>query len=505
MAAKEAMENEKRTQALLCEAHKVHPEKGPIRDFISKKREMFMLQYATQVKQQEMKRLKELAAKEETQLELAEKKLELDAALFDEFIKESDKNSIAAVARAEQAVKHRQSKEDELKCLNSQLLQVQAEVIKNEAKLREYREYYEFLESLVPDPYKSQRTSRRLKSKQEKLKRINALRAAADSEATGAQKEEQKWDSSRRATKRFSLPRRVSFTTRRSSVQHRTSEGGSSTTHPSVLGTVLKAVFKFQRRIQAKPTSQAPFTPKEIDEISSDEEEELEPYFTDPQQLLTLLKELEESNLGLIQNCQEAEETYEGLRKLIQANEARNDRETGVLVKQIERLRALLNAENERVEELKGLIHPSSSGEISAKEQMEALEKLHTEISDVYKECIRKDGTSLSSIQMLTAIEEEIEELYEKLRKYPPDLVKAVRVEKELARRERVRMEVKELEHQYQEERIERALQRAKAAPKKLAGRRVIDRSRPPKCGIKLEEVDTEDSTEASEYAYFFT
>ncbi|VDL80521.1 unnamed protein product [Schistocephalus solidus] len=232
---------------------------------------------------------------------------------------------------------------------------------------------------------------------------------------------------------------------------------------------------------------------------------ELEPYFTDPQQLLTLLKELEESNLGLIQNYQEAEETYEGLRKLIQANEARNEKETEVLVMQIERLQALLNTENERVEELKGLIDPCSSGEINVKEQMEALEELRIEISYVYKECIRKDGTSLSSIQMLTAIEEKIEELYEKLRKFPPDLVKAVRIEKELARRERVRMEVKEAERQHQEERIERALQRAKAAPKKLAGRRVIDRSQPPKCGIKQEVVDTEDSAEASEYAYFFT
>ncbi|VDN13997.1 unnamed protein product [Dibothriocephalus latus] len=77
-----------------------------------------------------------------------------------------------------------------------------------------------------------------------------------------------------------------------------------------------------------------------------------------------------------------------------------------------------------------------------------------------------------SSIQMLTAIEEKIEELYEKLRKFPPDLVKAVRIEKELARRERVRMEVKKAERQHQEERIERALQRANAAPKKPVGPR---------------------------------
>ena len=47
---------------------------------------------------------------------------------------------------------------------------------------------------------------------------------------------------------------------------------------------------------------------------SSDEEEEVELYFTDPHQLIAIFTELEEQNLSLIQNSQETEETLEDIK-----------------------------------------------------------------------------------------------------------------------------------------------------------------------------------------------
>ncbi len=46
-------------------------------------------------------------------------------------------------------------------------------------------------------------------------------------------------------------------------------------------------------------------------------------YFKAPQQLLDVFTELEESNLSLIQSCQETEETLEELKKNIQDTERR--------------------------------------------------------------------------------------------------------------------------------------------------------------------------------------
>lgn len=66
-------------------------------DYIAKKREMFLVKYSLAVKRDEMKKLEELAAAEERKLESAEKFLEEDAAMFDEFLKENDRNSVEAI------------------------------------------------------------------------------------------------------------------------------------------------------------------------------------------------------------------------------------------------------------------------------------------------------------------------------------------------------------------------------------------------------------------------
>lgn len=48
-----------------------------------------------------------------------------------------------------------------------------------------------------------------------------------------------------------------------------------------------------------------------------DSDEELDLWFTDPQQLLDIFAELEEQNLSLIQNSQETEEALEEMRQTI--------------------------------------------------------------------------------------------------------------------------------------------------------------------------------------------
>ena len=54
-------------------------------------------QYALDVKRNEIRRLEMLAAKEEAELEQAEKSLEQDATLFDEFLRENDRSSVQAL------------------------------------------------------------------------------------------------------------------------------------------------------------------------------------------------------------------------------------------------------------------------------------------------------------------------------------------------------------------------------------------------------------------------
>ncbi len=59
--------------------------------------EVYFMQYSLGVKRDEMRKLEEIAAAEERKLEQAEAFLEEDAAMFDEFLKENDKNSVEAI------------------------------------------------------------------------------------------------------------------------------------------------------------------------------------------------------------------------------------------------------------------------------------------------------------------------------------------------------------------------------------------------------------------------
>lgn len=63
------------------------------------------------------------------------------------------------IESAEAKANERMAAEEELRHLRSQLLQVKAEVIRNESKLHEYRGYRRFLESLIPEPQKSERAA----------------------------------------------------------------------------------------------------------------------------------------------------------------------------------------------------------------------------------------------------------------------------------------------------------------------------------------------------------
>jgi hypothetical protein len=63
--------------------------------FLSEKK--ITLKYSLGVKRDEMRKLEEIASNEEKRIEMAEKYLEEDAALFDEFLKENGNNSTQAV------------------------------------------------------------------------------------------------------------------------------------------------------------------------------------------------------------------------------------------------------------------------------------------------------------------------------------------------------------------------------------------------------------------------
>ncbi|KAJ3227795.1 Coiled-coil domain-containing protein 38 [Clydaea vesicula] len=395
-----------------------HFTKENLHDFIGKKREMFLVQYALGVKRQEMQKLEEIAQAEEQTLLDDEKALEEDAAKFDAFLKENDKNSVEAIKRAEMETKGKLEKIQEIKKLNVNIMNVRSEMSKNEEQLKDLQRYRKFLDKLTP-------------SDASKKELETSKKAAAVSKAL-----------------QKSLPQQKSTKLNKISKNRQ----------------VNNAEKEEPEEEEAEGSEEVQ---EDIEELWSDVGEEPLLYFNSPQQLLDIFSELEENNLSLIQNCQETEETLEDLKQKIVETESKMEAETQSLKQQIEFLNAAIVKEEEKAKALEERSKLFSSGLVGAESQERLLEELNHKVKEVYRRCIGDSDANLNTLQMLTNIENKLENLFEDIELMPPDKVEQAEKLKDKERRQRLREEKMDAQRILQEERVQRALERARAPVKK--------------------------------------
>ncbi|XP_028414422.1 cilia- and flagella-associated protein 100-like [Dendronephthya gigantea] len=452
-------------------------EKENLSDFIAKKREMFLVQYSLGVKRDEMRKLEEIAQAEEKKLELAEQYLEEDAQMFDEFLKENDKNSVDAIKIAENETKIKLEKVSDIKKINAQMMAIKSEISKNEDTLKDYMLYKQFLDILTPPEFKEKERLRRLEKQRKKAAESQAKPLSyLEKVPPGAITERKHSRHSRKDSK----------------VQIKPSS--SAITHRSHTNTRIES---------ASDRSVTSSSHHESEDESSDEEPEL--YFTDPQQLLDIFTELEEQNLSLIQNSQETEEALEELKQTIEQTKTKMDKETEVLKQQISLLKDAIYREQEKSADLEMKSKMFSYGEFKAEDQEQMLKALNKKVEEVYRNTIGDNEANISTLQMLTNIENRLEELFEQIEMMPPEKVELAEKAKEKERRMRQREEKLEAQRIHQEERVKRALERARADPKKKTGRKLMFRSEPPQTRKKEKDFENKQSKEEEELQYFFS
>ncbi|KAB5584117.1 hypothetical protein PHYPO_G00103710 [Pangasianodon hypophthalmus] len=422
-------------------------EKESIREFINKKREMFYLEYALAVKREEIARLEEQASREEKKLAKAEKLLEDDAALFDTFLKENDKNSVEAIRIAEQESRAKLDKVAEIKRVTAKMVAIKSNISKFEDTLQEYKLYRDFLESMRE---RSEETDRGKKTCQS--------------------------DSYTGREKRSPVPRE--------------------------LPPLREARVPSGRSVKSTPQSSKISSASESD--SSEYEEEPELYFTDPQQLLDLLSELEEQNLSLIQNSQETEESLEEFRQTMEQTRKNIEQEAKHLKQQIDAMTETLKREKEKTAELELSTRFFDFGKSKAEEES-TLNALGQKVEEVYQSCIGDSEANLGTLQMLTAIERRLGDLLESIELIPAERLAMAERAKEKERRLRLRDEKLTLQKQHQEERIKKAFERAQAEIKRTSGRKLMPRSQPPVRKLRNKEHNDTTDEEKEEYLYFFT
>lgn len=119
-------------------------------------------------------------------------------------------------------------------------------------------------------------------------------------------------------------------------------------------------------------------------------------------------------------------------------------------------------------------------GQAGGDSQKKLLEELNHKVKEVYRRCLGDSDGNLSTLQMLTSIENRLEQLFEFIELMPPEKVEQAEKMKDKERRQRLREEKLEAQRALQDERVQRALERARAPIKKKTGKPVVFRSAPP-------------------------
>ncbi|CAF1528813.1 unnamed protein product [Rotaria sp. Silwood1] len=460
-------------------------ENESLQDFIGKKRNMFVLQYELTVKRTEMRKLEEITAAEEQRIEKAEKDLEEDAHMFDQFLAANNKNANEAARLADEEARKKLEKVAEIKRLHGQITALKSELVRREDELNELKQYKQFLDQITPTEWKEER---RKKLEQERLSRqkLDVQSSLSDDLASKSGSRPQ----SRIVDSKIGKRGGGGLLPQKSFVKDGSRRRSSASSHDVEFGGKHGSETDMNK------------SPSELNMNDLDNDFEL--YFTDPQQLLAIFTELEEQNLSLIQNSQDHEEQLEEITRELQVTMEKKNLETESLQRQVTQLEQAIELEKQKETELLDKVgaHSLFNEEV---EQDKYLEQLSEVIGNVYKKIFSENPVTSDPLKNLASIENRLEELFQEIELMDPLRLQEAEKAKEKERRIRLREQKKLEEERATEEKKRKAALRAKEPPKKHVGRPIAERSRPPE--LKKADQDTINKTneEEEELAYYFT
>uniref|UniRef100_A0A8C8AWN9 Cilia and flagella associated protein 100 n=1 Tax=Otus sunia TaxID=257818 RepID=A0A8C8AWN9_9STRI len=410
-ARKEAT-HEKRLKTL----QENHPlEKESFRDYINDRREIFLLEYAMAVKREEMQRMENIARNEERKLEKAERCLEKDAAVFDEFLKENHKTCVQALKIAEKETAAKTKKTTEIQAITSQIENLQSDISRFKNTLKEYKMYRDFLYQLSPKEWQEKHGKKHTKGKDLKTA-SKANEANASPPSTAEQGECQ----GRAAPSSLGDPHALSVPLFLSPGQGLTAPAspyGRSTEQPSSRAGENCRLPRTKPHYMCFPL------------------QEPELYFTDPQQLLSIFMEIEEENLSFIQRSQEIEESLDEVQHTFITTHETMEKKLAELKQQVVTLKSSIAKEEERLEDLKLKVHLFSSGESEADDQDKMLTSLNKKVLEIYCQCTGENEANLETMEMLMVIEKQLNDLLDNLERIPPAKIEQAEKAKKKERR----------------------------------------------------------------------
>ncbi|KAM6977762.1 cilia- and flagella-associated protein 100-like [Aplochiton taeniatus] len=402
---------------------------------------------------------------EDQRLRQAAKFLEDDVATFDAFLKENDMNSVHAIKIAENETKAKLEKAVEIKRISGKMVAVKSEISKMEEILKEFNMYHDFLLKLSPPEWQQRQSEREEKAR--------LMEAALKEEKEREAPEEKEKPTTKAARSRENL-----------SKDRETPAGNDP-------------------RLPRGSTKEAP-APK-VDASKLEELKVPELYFTEPQQMLDVLTELEQQNLTLIQHSRETEETLDEFRVSMDKSRRKIELESQHLLQEINIMTHGIRREQERSAELELKARLFSFGMYKAEDQDGTLDRLCQKVYSVYKVCFGDSEANLTTLQMLTNIENRMGQLLDNMEVVPKDRILVAERAREKERRLRLREEKVRKQKQQQDERLRKALERAHADFKKPMGKKLMARSQPAVRENLKDVIDQNADSELEKQLYFFS
>lgn len=440
-------------------------------DFIAKKREMFLVQMSLDTKREEIRKLEEKAQLKEEALKKSELMLEEDAVRFDTFLKENDKKAHEAIKRAEKETKAKADKVQEIKKLNQQIQLVQSDMSKLTEQLQDCLQYKAFLDELTPPEYEAEQKE---KKRQRQLLRLQKRKDKIIAE----------WEA-QRAKAMAEMEERERLERDKPEKEAAANKVATKKKNPEKPARAREANIPPMPNLDSMPLTSSG--------------EEIPMYFQNPQQLLDIFTALEESNLFLIQNSQETEQTLEELKQTYRETKKTMDRKTQALKTNIDSLQQQINQEEGKASQLR----QRSFGGTGENAQERMLKELQDRVLEVYKRCGFDAETNSSTLYMLTDLEARLEDLLSAIDQMPEEYVAKAEKEKEKERRERVRQERISQQQKMYEERMKKSMERSMQAPKKRKGRQVMWRSQPERHLTQAEDESKIDQGDEADLQHF--
>ena len=411
-------------------------------DFIAKRKEMFLLQMSLDIKKSEIKKLHEKGCIKEEALKRSEQMLEEDATKFDAFLKENDKKAQEAMRQAEKESKRKLEKMQEIKKINQQIQVTQSMISKHKDTLDDCFKYKSFLDQLTPYDWV------------EKQKKIKQNRQKERREAR-IQRRKDKWlkEKERRLHEAKVLQENTKSKSRRRRRQ-------------------VKNKSSLQKEQAITKIDMLP-EPNYEDEPFTSSDEEISLYFKKPIDLLNVLSNLEEENLFLIQNTQEAEQSLDELVRNFKAMQFEIQRKEEIQKENIVQINRSIEHRKNSMINIQNLGNSNKTNIIEAKD-MQLLSKLSDKIHEVYNRCGYIDAGSIPSMLFMTSnIEAKMEEIMSSIEHIPSEYVTRAEKIKGKKRREWKRAQQQAIQARAQEERNRKALERSMQPPKKTIGKKV--------------------------------